>query len=44
MIEAGAEELRLSFNSEGMMDDAGDVVRDVFQAMMRASHLGKHSA
>ena len=37
MIEAGVKELKLSFSLDGEMDDAEDVVVDVFMAMMQAS-------
>jgi hypothetical protein len=39
MIKAGAEELRLSFNTDGNMDDPEITVLDVFLAMMRASKI-----
>jgi hypothetical protein len=35
MIEVGVRELSLSFNTDGVLDDHADVVRDVFQAMWR---------
>jgi hypothetical protein len=36
MIEAGVDELTLSFSTEGDLDDKEDVVRAVYQAMTRA--------
>lgn len=36
MIEAGIDELKLSFSSDGTMDDYEGIVIDVFRAMTRA--------
>ena len=39
MIEAGMRELELSFDTDGGMDPAADVVSDVFRAMWRAARV-----
>ena len=36
MMTAGVEALRLSFDTEGFLDDYDDVVESIFRAMIQA--------